>query len=168
MERRIVELDESKIDEKSRVLLAEFAGHSARGHASLQMEALPDGNWRPFVAIPSPTGDPRRAVSIRLDERQIPTLEFGAWHTHADLWDGDLRSGIRKMLAYLERIIDGEVVLAGAPTVGDGLPFRVIDLGDRDEVPDELTSPVVPKNMKLLSWSGAQDAELSDFREEPA
>jgi hypothetical protein len=168
VERRIAELDESKIDERSRVLLAELSNHPARRHARLQMEASQDGAWRLFVAIPSPTGEHRRAVSIWFDERQIPTLEFGAWHSHADLWDEDLLSGIRKMLAYLERIVDGEIVLAGAPTVGEGFLFRVIDLGDRNEVLDELTSPVVPPDMKLLSWSGAQDAQLSDFREEPA
>lgn len=168
MERRIAELDESKIDERSRLLLVEMSKHPARRHASLQMEASHDGTWHLFVAIPSPTGDDRRAVSIWFDERQTPTLEFGAWHSHADLWDEDLLAGIRRMLAYLERIIDGEIVLAGAPTIGDGLLFRVIDLGDRDEVLDELTSPAVPPDMKLLSWSGAQDAQLSDFREEPA
>lgn len=166
MERRIAELDESKIDERSRVLLAELSNRSARRHARLQMEAAQDGTWRLFVAIPSPTGDARRAVSIWFDERQIPTLEFGAWHSHADLWDEDLLSGIRKMLAYLERIIAGEVVLAGAPTMGQGLLFRVVDLLDSDEVLDELTSPVLPSDMKLLSWSGAQDAQLSDLREQ--
>lgn len=72
------------------------------------------------------------------------------------------------MLDYLERITDGEIVLAELPTVGDGMPYRVIDMTDREEILDELTSPDVPTQMKLLSWSGAEDAVLSDLREGPA
>jgi hypothetical protein len=165
MKRRIAELDESKIDETSRILLAEFSGHPACRLASVQMEALSEGSWSLIIAIPSPTGDPRRDVAIWLDEGRIPSLEFGAWHSHADLWDTDLRAGIRKMLAYLQRIMDGEVVLAEAPTVSNGLPFRVVDLRDYDEVLDELTSPAIPPDMKLFSWSGAQDRELSALRD---
>jgi hypothetical protein len=72
------------------------------------------------------------------------------------------------MLDYLERIARGEIVLAESPTIGDGMPFRVIDRSDRDELLDELTSPLVSRHMKLLSWSGAEDAVLDDLRDEPA
>jgi hypothetical protein len=48
------------------------------------------------------------------------------------------------------------------------MPYRVIDLTDREEILDELTSPDVPARMKLLSWSGAEDAVLDDLREGPA
>ena len=76
--------------------------------------------------------------------------------------------GLRRMLDYLERIADGEIVLAEVPTIGDGMPFRVIDLCDREEILDELTSPLVSGQMRLLSWSGAEDAVLDDLRELPA
>lgn len=72
------------------------------------------------------------------------------------------------MLDYLERITDGEVVLAALPTVGDEMPCRVLDLADREEILDELTAPTIPPDMKLLSWSGAEDAVLNDLREGPA
>ncbi|HEY4185677.1 MAG TPA: hypothetical protein VGP07_11445 [Polyangia bacterium] len=76
--------------------------------------------------------------------------------------------GLRRMLDYLERITVGEVVLAELPTVGDGMPYRVLDLMDRQEILDELTAPTIPIDMKLLSCSGAEDAVLNDFREGPA
>jgi hypothetical protein len=72
------------------------------------------------------------------------------------------------MLNYLERIIKGEIVLAESPTVGDGMPFRVIDRSDREELLEELTSPLVSRQMRLLSWSGAEDAVLDNLRDVPA
>ena len=167
MNRRVVELDESKLDEVSRLVLREFADHPARRVSSMSMEFRPDGAASVVITIPSPTGDSRRAISIWLDENSVPTLEFGAWHTHADLWDKDLRSGFQMMLAYLERITDDEILLAESPTSPGGL-FRVVDVCDQEEILDELTSPHNPPSMRLLSWSGAKDGELSDFRERPA
>ncbi|HEX3694521.1 MAG TPA: hypothetical protein VH374_03940 [Polyangia bacterium] len=168
MRRETAEVDALKLDESSRRLLAAMTDHPIRGRTNFLMEKLSDGTWSLVVKIPSPTGDRRRTISLWLDEKRVPSLEFGAWHSHADLWDPDPDVGLRRMLDYLERITDGEIVLAELPTVGDGMPYRVIDMTDREEILDELTSPDVPPEMKLLSWSGAEDALLSDLREQPA
>jgi hypothetical protein len=168
LKRETAELDFAKLDGSSRRVLAALESHPARGVANLFMEHLPDGSWGLVCKIPSPTGDRRRGISVWLDERRVPSLEFGAWHTHADLWDSDPEASLVRLLEYLERITDGEIVLAESPTVGDGMPFRVIDRLDREEIMDELTSPHVFGQMKLLSWSGAQDAVLDDLRDEPA
>ena len=37
------------------------------------------------VKVSSPTGDPKRTLRLYM-ERGVPLLEFGEWHTHADLW----------------------------------------------------------------------------------
>lgn len=168
MKRPTAELDASKLDEVSRRVLAAFADHPAAGRANMLMESRADGSWSLLIVIPSPTGDRRRRVAIWLDDNSVPSLEFGGWHTHADLWDTDPEVGLRRMLDYLERITDGEVVLAALPTVGDEMPCRVLDLADREEILDELTAPTIPPDMKLLSWSGAEDAVLNDLREGPA
>lgn len=166
--RETAEVDVSKLDEPSRRLLAALGDHPIRSRIRFLMEKLADGTWSLVGKVPSPTGDQRRAISLWLDENRVPTLEFGAWHSHADLWDPGPDMGLRRMLDYLERITDGEIVLAELPTIGNGMPFRVIDLSDREEVLDELTSPDVPPQMKLLSWSGAEDAVLDDLRQGPA
>jgi len=95
-----------------------------------------------------------------MDEKGVPSIEFGAWHTHADLWDSDPRRGVARMLDYLEQISDGTVLLKESPTVGDGLPFCVVDVSSRDELLDEVTSPGAPPSIRLLSWSGAEDRIL--------
>jgi hypothetical protein len=162
------ELDASKLDEASRRVLAAFKDHPAARVANLLMEKRTDGSWSLLVTIPSPTGDRRRRLRIWLDENSVPSLEFGGWHSHADLWDPDQDVALRRMLDYLERITDGQIVLAEVPTIADGMPYRVVDLLDRQEILDELTSPTIPTDMKLLSWSGAEDAVLNDLREGPA
>lgn len=168
MKRRTAEVDASKLDETSRRVLAAFADHPASRVANLLMEERGDGKWSLRVSVPSPTGDRRRRLVIWLDENSVPSLEFGGWHSHADLWDPDPDVGLHLMLDYLERIIYGEVVLAELPTIGDGMPCRVVDLLDRQEILDELTAPTIPSDMKLLSWSGAEDAVLGDLRDETA
>ena len=168
MKRPTAELEASKLDEVSQRVLAAFADHPAARCANMLMERRTDGTWSLVITIPSPTGDRRRRLAIWVDENSVPSLEFGGWHSHADLWDADPEVGLRRMLDYLERITDGEVVLAALPTAGDGMPYRVLDLRDRQEIIDELTAPTIPTDMKLLSWSGAEDAVLNDLREGPA
>jgi hypothetical protein len=165
MKRETAEVEPSKLDESSRRVLAALADHPIRPSANLLMERRSDRSWRLVVRIPSPTGDRRRNLGIWLDDKHGPSLEFGGWHTHADLWDLDPAVGLRRMLDYLQRIANGEIVLAEVPTIGDGMPFRVIDVCDREEILDELTSPLVSGQMRLLSWSGAEDAVLDDLRE---
>jgi len=164
MARERVQIIEAELDETSRLFLAAFAKRRIRAAADLQMERRPDGTCALFVAVPSPTNDPRRLICLWLDEKRIPSIRFGAWHTHADLWDRTPENGLRKMLDYLERIIIGEVVLTEVPTVGKGIPHRVLDLADLEEVLDMVTHPDEPSDMKLLSWSGATDTTFNDLR----
>lgn len=63
------------------------------------------------------------------------------------------------------KTVVNEIVLAESPTVGEGMPYRMIDVTDREEILNELTSPDVSAQMKLLSWSGAKDSVLDDLRE---
>jgi hypothetical protein len=81
VKRETVEVDVTKLDESSRRVLAAFANHPRRHSAKILMEHLPDGTWSLVCEIPSPTNDRRRAMSIWLDEKRVPSLEFGAWHT---------------------------------------------------------------------------------------
>lgn len=163
-----VDVQDSALDEPSRVVLATLTAHPALRSAHFAMERLDDGTWSLVVTMPSPTGERRRQVSIWLDETRVPSLEFGAWHTHADLWDSEPRIGLAQMLAYLERILRDEIVLAEDPAAKDELPSRVVDINDPDEVLDELTDPLTATTMKLLSWSGATDCAVGDLRREPA
>jgi len=158
---------EEELDEHSRWFLTAFNKRGIQAAPNLQMERRQDGTCALFVTIPSPTSDRRRLISLWLDEKRIPTLQFGAWHTHADLWDRIPESGLQKMLDYLERIINGEIVLTEFPTVGNAIPHRVLDMAEPDDVLDMLTDPDEPSDMNLLSWSGYEDDSLNDLRGRP-
>src|SRR3954471_14976332 len=123
MKRETAEVEASKLDESSRRVLAALAVHPIRPCANLLMERRSDARWSLLATIPSPTNDRRRNLRIWLDDDHGPSMEFGGWHTHADLWDTDPDVGLRRMLDYLERITKGEIVLAELPTIGDGMPF---------------------------------------------
>lgn len=148
------------LDEPSRRLLAAFDDHPAQKVASVFMEREIGGAWRLIIRLPSPTGDKRRTVSLWLDQSGVPSLEFGAWHTHTDLWDDDINLGLEKMLLYLERITDGSVQLSAQPATAAGVPYCIVDLENPDDVLDELTYPGAPNEVNLLSWSGAEDRTL--------
>ena len=146
-------------------MLSAFATHPAHRIAKLAMEPGENGSWSLLIQIPSPTKEPRRQVELCLvGGERCPTLGFGGWHTHADLWDRDPDAGLRLMLDYLTRILAGAILLCEAPTGAGGLPHIVIDAADREAVLDHATSPDVPAHSKLLSWSGAHDLALDDER----
>jgi hypothetical protein len=149
------------LNDSSRLLLSAFDGHPAQRVASTFMELGADGAWNLVIKIPSPTGDCRRNVSVWIDENGVPSMEFGGWHTHADLWDADPKLGVEKMLYYLERITDGSVQLTAVPVGPEGIPFCVLDLEDAQEVLDELTYPGSLSEISLLSWSGGEDETLA-------
>jgi hypothetical protein len=116
-----------------------------------------------IYTLPSPTGDRRRNVALRLDENFVPSLEFGGWHTHADLWDDDPVVGLRRMLDHLERITDGRILLVEDALAQQAPPGSVLNLDDETEVLDALTTPA-SSDARLLSWSGAEDSTLDELR----
>ena len=77
------------------------------------------------LEIPSPTGDDSRNVIVWMDEGTEPSLAFGPFHTHADVWvysDG-LREGdlppteapddeVNAFIGLLEAILSDEFVRA--------------------------------------------------------
>lgn len=164
MRRERAELNRAKLDEPSLLLLAALEQHPARLVTNVLMEARPDGRWTLLANAPSPTGDSRRSISLWIDEKGVPSMAFGSWHTHADLWDAEIGMGTRKMLDYLERITNGEILLAGAPTLESGDLFRVIDVRDAHQLLDELTAPENPPDMRVFSWSGTEDTSLAELR----
>ena len=167
MKRPTAELVASKLDEASRRVLAAFAGHPAARRANMLMESRADGTWSLRVTIPSPTGDRRRRLAI-LARRELRSIARVRWMAlscrplgrrpgRGPAADAGLLGAHHRWRGRARRL----------PTIGDGMPYRVLDLMDRQEILDELTAPTIPSDMKLLSWSGAEDAVLNDLREGP-
>ena len=159
---------ESELNEPSRHLLA-----ALRQRASLieraSMRAEPDllGGTSVVIKLPSPTGDPHRDLGLWLDEKTVPSIEFGAWHGHADLFDPDPVTALQMLLDYAELIIDGRIALLDVRDA-DGWPYTVLDTRSPDDVLDELSFPGSPDELRLLSWSGSQDSVIDLDSRRPA
>jgi hypothetical protein len=146
------------LNAESRALLTHLDAIGLGGRGTAGMVLAQDGTWDLAIAIPSPSGDARRAAAVWLDEKHVPSIEFGTWHSHADLWEGEGPSGaVSSMLAYLARILRDEIVLIAR----DGQALKgfdsVIEAGDRDALLEELTRPGAPETVTLLTWSGTGD-----------
>jgi len=159
---------ESELNEPSRQMLAALRQRvSLIERASMRTEPDLFGGTSLAVVMPSPTGDPHRDLGLWLDEKTVPSIEFGGWHSHADRFDPDPATALQMLLDYAELIIDGRVALLDVRDA-DGWPHIVLDLRSPDDVLDELTFPGSPDELRLLSWSGSQDRAIDLDSRRPA
>jgi hypothetical protein len=114
------------------------------------------------IEAASPTSDPTRALGLWVEDGGVPSMGYGDWHTHADLFvkvarDGD---GLSAMLDLLAAIFADEFVLIISRGGRFDGHMSVLDLREPDALLDELTSADAPGSIKLLSWTGAQDGDV--------
>jgi hypothetical protein len=97
--------------------------------------------------IPSPTSDPARRVEF-WSENGEPSVAFGGWHTHLDLFGEDDSSAAVEMTSLVLRILRDRVVYLSER------PHIIVDLDDPLDVLDTLTSPHLPSTLTFVTWSG--------------
>jgi hypothetical protein len=146
-------LEFSRLSPASRnfaVRLFEAIPH-AREHARMEGEASADL----LVVIPSPTGLHERELLIWMCGGDEPSLAFGGWHTHAGCQESD--DGIIELAkAILADTFGVAFDLGRVNAWGQGLDLRV-----PDELLEELTSPGSSGRLKIITWSGLGDREVS-------
>lgn len=170
----MADLDENRLTAESRVfageLFARFPGF--RRHAT--MEQLHDQeSWTLVVSVRAPSGDPRSELVVWVDGGDDPSVAFGGWHTHENVWGAGLANGAERgaLLDLIAGILaDRFVICEDVGGVGDGTA-AILDLSQQDALLEELTSRYSPGRARLRSWSGGLDREvgLEDLeRNEPA
>jgi hypothetical protein len=170
----MAELDEKRITDESRRfaadLFARFPG--LRQHAAMERQPGLDA-WTLVVTVPAPSGDPRSELVIWVDGGDDPSVAFGGWHTHENVWgagteDGAERGALLDLIAGI--LMDRYVICEYIGGVGDG-SATILDLSTQDALLEELTDKYSPGRARLRSWSGRLDREvgLEDLdRDEPA
>jgi hypothetical protein len=120
-----------------------------RGHAQLERRVGSE-HWGLLVIASAPSGDHRADVVVWDDGGDDPTVEFGAWHMHAE------HQVLLDLLAsiFSDRYVTSEE-LGREPLAFDAL----LDLADEDALLDQLTEPDSTGRVRLRSWSGALDRE---------
>ena len=164
-----VELDESRITKESQVfatvLFARFPNF--RQYAKMYLEGE---MWILDVTIPAPSGDPKTQLGIWVLNGIEPSVEFGCWHTHENVWAWDHQSNVlhKDILDLVEGILKDRFVLCeDVGGVGDGSP-TILDFSDENALLDELTSKYSPGRARLRSWSGRLDRllDIADLDQE--
>ncbi|UJR87172.1 hypothetical protein [Sandaracinus amylolyticus] len=115
------------------------------------------------IEIASPTGEHARRIVIWDEEGELG-LAFGSWHTHGRVALACEQGAADELDAVMRvalAIVAGEMVIAqeiGGPHDGSELVF---DLRAPEALLDELTSKLSPGRVRIASWSGADDREVS-------
>jgi hypothetical protein len=108
------------------------------------------------LELSSPSGDADRTLILYIDEQVGPTFSFGPGHCHDDM-DG----GFTEIVDLIGAILDDQFVIIeeiGGPYDGHAEWF---DLREPDALEDYLTHPDHSGRVRLKSWSGRADREVS-------
>lgn len=102
-----------------------------------------------IVTVPSPTGDPERTLTIWLEEG-VPSVEYGDWHTHADLWVSE-----DDFLSFIDDIVSDRQLFLVVSTWA--VRWSVLEEPIDEAIDDALTGQSAPDEVRIVSWSGRKD-----------
>jgi hypothetical protein len=160
----MAELDESRITNESRSFAADLFARfpELRRHAAMERQRGHE-SWTLVVTVPAPSGDPRSELIVWVDGGDDPSVAFGGWHTHENVWgagveDGSERGALLNLIAGI--LADRFVICEDVGGIGDGTA-TILDMSDHDSLLEELTSKHSPGRARLRSWSGRLDREVS-------
>ena len=143
---------ESRLDEASRVFAEELFARfpTWRSLASSDAGGI-------VVEVPSPAADAERVLRFWM-ERGEPSVAVGAWHTHEGLWPSR-----DAWFAFIEDILCDRRLFLVIP--GDPASWSVLEDPVDEEIADVLTGASAPREVRVLSWSGARDriVRMSDL-----
>ncbi len=114
------------------------------------------------LVVRSPTDDRERDIVLWDDDGDLG-LGFGAWHTHGNIarWTREADDEESALVAIACSIVDDELVIAvdlgGECDGASGL----LDLREPDTVLEELTRRGAPNGLRIRTWSGRGDRDVS-------
>jgi hypothetical protein len=171
------DLDKSRITNESRLFAEELFERfpEFRRYATMERQSG-DESWNLVVVVPAPSGDPKTdmTVWVQKGDPPEPSVEFGMWHTHESVWAEIVwyrgikwgesiysESDRSKLLNLIAGILAERFILCeDIGGVGDG-SVGILDLSREDAILEELTSKYSPGRVRLRSWTGRLDREMS-------
>ncbi|HWN82430.1 MAG TPA: hypothetical protein VNM87_10070, partial [Candidatus Udaeobacter sp.] len=113
------------------------------------------------VNVPAASGDRRAKLVIWLNNGYEPSVGFGGWHTHGGFW-GDTEDIARSALIDLiEDILAERYVLCEDIGGKEDGWAELLDMSEEDVLLERLTRPKTPGRVRLRSWTGQLDREVS-------
>jgi hypothetical protein len=117
-----------------------------------------------LVEVPSPTGDKDRQIGVWMEKGVEPSVDFGAWHTHAGVEQDDIAATIEgedRIIDLIEGIMAGRHVLISYVGGRCDQFSTLIDLRVPDALLDEITSENAPNRLRIKTWSGSGDRDVT-------
>jgi len=156
-------LDESRITNESRSFAADLFARfpELRRHAAMERQRGHQ-TWALVVTVPALSGDSRSELVVWDDGGDDPSVAFGGWHTHENVWgaggeDGSERGALLDLIGGI--LADRLVICEDVGGIGDRTA-TILDMSDHDNLLEELTSKHSPGRVRLRSWSGRLDREV--------
>jgi hypothetical protein len=117
-----------------------------------------------LIRVDSPAGSDRN-VTMWMESGDEPSLAFGTggWHTHNE-YTREVEPGLYRaesLLDVLQAILGDEFVVLEEPDAAPRPFSSVLDLRGPSALLDELTSPHCSKRVRLKSFTGRRDREVS-------
>ncbi len=158
-----VPLEEPKLGATSRSLANALFQTNPYLRAAAKMESGIEPDGYSFVLyLESPTGDTSRNFGIWIDESGVPSIGFGCWHSHGDLFTtgNSLADQVTAIVDIANAIFRDQFVLI--VDVGGEHPGHtsVLDLRGTNALVNELTDKSSPGRVLVRSWSGDHDREV--------
>lgn len=162
--KEILPYDERVVSEYSKRFASQlFSSFPELKEKALMERSKSSDNFSLLVEIPSPSGDRQRQITIWMDEENEPSIEFGQWHTHSSVLLAESTNTYHEhtIMEIVEAIFEDKLVLI--EDVGGEYEGHqdILDLRKKDSLEDALTSPYSPNRLKVKSWSGKIDREIS-------
>jgi len=152
--------DESKVNLSSKRLARRLFEWRPEWKQFAQMTA-PEASddWQILVEIPSPLGDPDRAITIFLDDGDVVSIGFSYWHEHLEFFDTDdeVHSELRRLLLG---ILSDQLVLCLEGDLAGQWCSSLVSVSDTASILDMITAPDSSGKVRLISFNGTTDDDL--------
>jgi hypothetical protein len=159
-----VDLDVARLTDASRTFVTRLSQRLPALETRARMVAQEGSEeFDLLVEVPSPTGDAHRTIGVWMERSSEPSIDFGMWHTHADLQTSSKDPIVQadSIIDLIEQIIAGHLVLL-TDARGRRHGFSdLIDLRESGALLDELTSPESSGRGRVETWSGDGDRDVS-------
>jgi hypothetical protein len=146
-------LDEERLQPESR----DFARRLFNALPAIRRHARMEG-WDEYslvVEVESPTGDAQRQLTISVEGRE-PSVFFGEWHTHSNMWP----SGVDDIVQLVEAILNDQfVIIINVGGQHDGLK-GILDLRNPDALLEELADGHSSGRVRIKTFTGRGDQEV--------
>jgi hypothetical protein len=129
-------------------------------HVRRPLEGDRVSDTKTIAEVPCPNPRISEGMVIWMEAGTDPSLAFGAWHSHASLFDGTVEAGWDGIIDFAATILSDRFVLVQEVGGRKSSWVRVLDLREEDALTELLTSRFCSDVVDVFTWSGSGDRRV--------